>query len=44
MQILLKLCEEFAIKWGFEFNLEKYKYIVFGKIKYNKIILNLIIK
>ena len=41
MQLLLKLCEEFAIKWGIEFNLEKCKYIIFGKMKSNNIILKL---
>ncbi len=41
MQLLLNLCEEFAMKWGIEFNLEKCKYIVFGKKKYNNIILKL---
>jgi hypothetical protein len=41
MQLLLNLCEEFATKWGIEFNLEKCKYIVFGKKKYNNIILKL---
>ena len=41
MQLLLNLCEEFAMKWGIEFNLEKCKYIVFGKNKYNNIILKL---
>jgi hypothetical protein len=41
MQVLLKLCEEFANKWGIEFNLEKCKYMVFGKIKSNNIIFKL---
>lgn len=41
MQVLLKLCEEFANKWGIEFNLEKCKYMVFGKIKLNNIIFKL---
>ncbi len=35
MQLLLNLCEEFAMKWGLEFNLEKCKYIVFGKKNIN---------
>ena len=41
MQVLLKLCEEFANKWGIEFNLEKCKYMVFGKIKLNNTIFKL---
>jgi hypothetical protein len=41
MQLLLNLCEEFAMKWGLEFNLEKCKYIVFGKKNIDNIILKL---
>jgi hypothetical protein len=41
MQTLLKFCEEFAITWGIEFNLEKCKYIIFGKMKHNNISLKL---
>jgi hypothetical protein len=41
LQTLLKFCEEFAITWGIEFNLEKCKYIIFGKMKHNNISLKL---
>ena len=35
MQILLNICNEYSYKWAFEFNVDKWKFMIFGSNKLN---------
>ena len=35
LRLLLKICEQYALKWAIDFNISKCNFIVFGSCKYN---------